>query len=120
MFSICGFRIGSSLRKIASETMKEGRTLEVKKQLEFDEKVYNDWGKSETDQVELTVSFYIGWNKRSSGNMYEYLSDHAFFIGCLSQKIIIATVITKQCRTCSSHEIKGIEPPEHNFPENYT
>ena len=40
--------------------MKEGRTLEVKKQLEFDEKVYNDWGKSETDQVELTVSFYIG------------------------------------------------------------
>ena len=31
LFPICEFRIGSSLRKIASEAMKEGRTLEVKK-----------------------------------------------------------------------------------------
>ena len=77
-------------------------------------------GKIETGQMKLTVSFHMGWNKRSSDNMYEYLSGHAFFIGCLSQKIIIAIVITKQCRTCSLQEIKGIEPPKHNFSKNYT
>ena len=31
LFPVCEFRIGASLRKIASETMKEGRMLEAKK-----------------------------------------------------------------------------------------
>ena len=42
LFPICEFRIGASLRKVVSEIMKEGRTLERKKQLELDEKVNND------------------------------------------------------------------------------
>jgi len=62
----------------------------------------------------------MGWNKRSFGNMYDYLSGHASFIGCLSQKIITTIVTAKQCRTCSSHEIKRIESPEHNYPKQYT
>ena len=82
--------------------------------------MYNDWEESETDQVNITVSFDMGWNKRSSGNRYNSLSDHAFSIGCLSQKIITTIVTAKQCRTCSLYEIKGIEPPEQNCPKNYT
>ena len=62
----------------------------------------------------------MGWNKRSFGNMYDYLSGHAFFIGCLSQKIITTIVTAKQCRTYLSHDIKGIEPPAHNCLKNYT
>ena len=46
LIPICEFRTGASLRKKACEAMKEGRILEVKKKLEIDEKVYNDWGKN--------------------------------------------------------------------------
>ena len=70
--------------------------------------------------MKLTVSFDMGWNKRSSGNRYDSLSGHAFYIGCLSQQIICAIVTAKQCRICSLNELKGIEPPEHNCPKNYT
>ena len=62
----------------------------------------------------------MGWNKRSSGNRYDSLSCHAFYIGCLSQQIICAIVTVKQCHICSLNELKGIEPPEHNCPKNYT
>jgi len=65
------------------------------------------------------VSFDMGWNKRSSGNRYDSLSGHAFYIGCLTQQIICAIVTAKQCRICSLNELKGIEPPEHNCPRNY-
>ena len=119
LFPICEFRIGASLRKIACEAMKEGRTLEVKEQLKVDGREYNDWLNNEKEQVKLTVSFDMGWNKRSSGNRYDSLSGHAFYIGCLTQQIICAIVTAKQCRICSLNELKGIEPPEHNCPRNY-
>ena len=70
--------------------------------------------------MKLTVSFDIGWNKRSSGNKYDSLSDHAFYIDCLSQQIICAIVTAKQCHIYSLNELKGIEPPEHNCPKHYT
>ena len=97
--------------------MKEGRILEVKKQLELDEKVYNDWLNNDNEQVKLTVSFDIGWNKRSSGNGYDSLSGHTFYIGCLSQQIRCAIVTAPQCRICSLNELKGIESPKHNCPK---
>ena len=101
--------------------MKEGRTLEVKKKKkELDEKVYNYWLNNDNEQVKLTVSFDMGLNKRSFGNMYDYLSGHVFYIGCLSQQIICAIVTAKQCRICSLNKLKGIEPPEHNYPKHYT
>ena len=62
----------------------------------------------------------MGWSKRSFGNRYDSLSGHAFMIGCHSQKIITVIVTAKQCRACSSHERKGMEPPQHNCPTNYT
>ena len=43
LFPVCEFRIGASLRKFESEIMKEGRILEVKKQLELEEKEYKYW-----------------------------------------------------------------------------
>ena len=98
--------------------MKEGRTLEVKEQLKVDGREYNDWLNNEKEQVKLTVSFDMGWNKRTSGNRYDSLSGHAFYIGCLTQQIICAIVTAKQCRICSLNELKGIEPPEHNCPKN--
>ena len=68
-------------------------------------------GKNENDLVKLTVSFDMGWNKRSFGNRYDSLSGHAFYIGCLSQKNICAIVTAKQCRIYSLNELKGIEQP---------
>ena len=59
-------------------------------------------------------------NKRSSGNQYDSLSGHAYMIAFHSQMIITAVVTAKQCHTCSSREIKGLEPPKHNCSKNYT
>ena len=96
------------------------KNIRGKKQLELDGKVYNDWLSKDNEQVALTVSFDMGWNKRSSRNRYDSLSGHTFYIGCLSQQIICAIATAKQCRIFSLNELKGIRPPEHNCPKNYT
>jgi len=67
----------------------------------------------------ITVSFDMGWNKRSSGNRYDSLSGHALAIGCLSNKILNVVVSSKICRLCSISNENGEEPPEHVCPQNY-
>ena len=70
-------------------------------------------------QVGITVSFDMGWNKRSSSNRYNSLSGHALMIDCLSKKIVGAIVPSKMCRVCSSAEEHGEEPSDHVYPKNY-
>ena len=67
----------------------------------------------------ITISFDMGWNKRSSGNRYDSLSGHALAIGCLSNKILNVVVSSKICRQCSIARKNGEEPPEHVCPQNY-
>ena len=70
-------------------------------------------------QVGITVSFDMGWNKRSSGNRYHSLSGHALVIGRLSKKIVGAIVSSKTCRVCSSAEENDEEPSDHVCQKNY-
>ena len=67
----------------------------------------------------ISISFDMGWNKRSSGNRYNSLSDHALAIGCLSNKILNVVVSSKICRQCSVARESGEELPEHVCPQNY-
>ena len=41
-------------------------------------------------------------------------------VGCRSQNIILNTITARQCRFCPSYEVKGLDPPSHNCPKNYT
>ena len=44
-----------------------------------------DW-RTSNEPVGLTMSFDMGWSKRSSGNTYDSLSGHAFFVGFIREK----------------------------------
>ena len=70
-------------------------------------------------QVCITVSFDMGWKKRSSGNRYDSLLGHALMICYLSKKMVGAIVSSKMCRACSSAEEHGEEPSDHVCPKNY-
>ena len=39
------------------------------------------------EEVPLTVSYDMGWNKRSSGNKYDSISGHGFIMGGNTKKI---------------------------------
>ena len=71
-----------------------------------DEKKYNEY-KNKKLNVALTVSFDMGWSKRSSGNIYDSISGHALKIGVLSDKILTAAVSSEMCITCSKAENIG-------------
>ena len=43
------------------------------------------------NKVKLTVTYDMGWQKRSSGRRYDYTSRHAFII-CGISKVIIGVV----------------------------
>ena len=58
-------------------------------------KEFEAWKQSEKGQLQLTVSFDMGRNKKNSGNRYDSLSSHFFMVGYRSQKIIAATITAK-------------------------
>ena len=58
------------------------------------------------EPIGLTVSYDMGWNKRSSGHRYDSLSGHAFVIGVYTRLIITCVVFSKKCATCSVRKRK--------------
>ena len=55
----------------------------------------------------------MGWNKRSTGRVYDSLSGHAFMIGCRSGKVISFGVRAKKCAKCSTAKRRGTTPVPH-------
>ena len=53
--------------------------------------------KDKRQKIGLTVSYDMGWNKRSSGHIYNSLSGHAFIIGAHTRRIIDCVVFSKKC-----------------------
>ena len=92
---VCESKIGVSLRKIAKESMEEAKVFEVSMQLDSETKDYEEWRQNTNEKVNLTVSFDMGWSKRSSGHRYDSLSGHAFMVGCRSDMIVSAIVTAK-------------------------
>ena len=97
--------VGTSLRSVGTKAMKEALLEEIELTLGSEEK-FKEWEK-ENSPVSITVSFDMGWNKRSSGNRYDSISGHALFIGCLSKKIVAVIVSSKLCTQCTIAESNG-------------
>ena len=110
--------IGKYLRKVAADSMDEALDNEVCITQKHKNIIPRDW-KTTDEAIGLTVSYDMGWSKRSSGNTYDSLSGHAFFVGVHSRQIIAAKVTSKKCTVCSCAEEKGVEPPDHDCPRNY-
>ncbi len=68
----------------------------------------------------IAVSFDMGWNTRSSGNMYNSLSGQAVMYGCHTGQPIAWRVIAKQCNVCQKATNQKISPDPHECPRNYS
>ena len=76
------------VNKITNQVTKDSIEEEVSFTLQDDNK-YNEWEqKLPMSAVGLTVSYDMGWQKRSSGSRYDSESGHSSIIGKISKKII--------------------------------
>ena len=60
------------------------------------------------NKVKLTVTYYMGWQKRSSSRRYDSYSGHAFIIGGRSKGVIGIVIYSKACRKCDAAEKRVI------------
>ena len=79
----------------------------------------SDNARTVLQNIQLTVSYDMGWQKRAGGRVYDSLSGHAYMIGCLSGKVVQMGVLCKKCKTCSNFNRKDMEPPIHPCPVNH-
>ena len=89
------------------------QTIIEKKGLEF----YTKWleeDKHTRMRVGLTVTYDMGWNKRSSGHIYNSLSGHAFIIGAFTCRIIACAVFSKKCDICTKRNNTRVDIEESN------
>ena len=95
----------------------------VRKTSEAQDTNYDEWNiQQELEKfiVKLTVSYDVGWQKRSSGNKFDSLSSHAFMIGSRTRKITNCVVNSKMCATCIECELRNVEHKQHNCPQRTT
>ena len=82
---------------------------EIKDTLEHNNQSYGEWcaqtdkGKN-NNKVKLTVTYDMGWQKRSSGRRYDSSSGHAFIIGARSKGIIVMVLYSKAFQKCDAAE----------------
>ena len=105
--------IGEKIRDIVTEEMDLALQLELKATVihEENEAFYEEWikcNKKTRKKFGLTVSYDMGWQRRSSGNNYSSLSGHGFLIGAHTRRVIACVVFSKKCAVCESRKRKGL------------
>ena len=101
--------VGSKIQAVCQNEMQLALELEVKETMihEHGDEYYNNWKSKKIgarDKVGLTVSYDMGWNKRSSGHRYDSISGHAFIIGAYTRRIIGSVVFSKSCAVCNQRK----------------
>ena len=72
------------------------------------------------EAVPISVSYDMGWQKRSCGKVFDSLSGHGFFIGCRTQKVVSLGVLQKKCAFCISHKKRDLPIPDHECNSNHS
>ena len=80
--------------------IEEALQEEIKDTLERNNQSYGEWcaisdKDKNNNKVKLTVTYDMGWQKRSSGRRYDSSSGHAFIIGASSKGIIGMVLYSK-------------------------
>jgi len=93
--------IRPAIKELSEKSEKEAREAEVLATIGADK--FDDWKnkKLKANDVKLTISYDMGWNKRSSGNKYDSISGHGFVLGKNTKKILQHRVLSKVCSKCS-------------------
>ena len=83
------------IKALSEKIMREAREKEVLTTI--GQEKFIDWKEKKipAKDVKLTISYDMGWNKRSSGNKYDSMSGHGFVLGGETKKIYN----TKCCRS---------------------
>ena len=111
--------IGPYLRKVADRSMEEMLEEEIKATLMEKGMDYDEFKQDNNKQIGLTILYDMGWNKRSSGNRYDSISGHGFFVGSKTKKIICSRVASKKCKTCDLAEKRNETPGLHQCCKNH-
>ena len=112
--------VGEKIRSVAEKEMELAMVEEIKATIltEKGEEWYDEYFKKsegEREAIGLTVSFDMGWNKRSSGHKYDSLSGHAFIIGVYTRRIIDYVVFSKSCSICNTRTRKNKHADKHGI-----
>ena len=70
-------------------------------------------------KIGLVISYDMGWQKCSTGNIYESLSGHAYIIGVITGKIIGFMVNSKSYSKCKTGNRLDIDVEEHDYQINF-
>ena len=118
-FSRLQSAVRSTIVKISDRSMEDARHEELKKT--YGEEVLEKYKKCDTnpEDMKLTVSYDMGWNKRSSGHKYDSISGHGFVMGGLTKKIMNHRCLSKCCSICYYADTNKVEPPTHECPKNH-
>ena len=69
--------------------------------------------------IGIAVSYDMGWQKSSTGRVYDSLSGHGYLIGCRTRNVIAMGVLKKKCSTCGVADRRGVEIPSHTCNVNH-
>ena len=69
--------------------------------------------------VPLTISYDMGWNKRSGGRVFDSPTGHGYFIGCLIDNVIKMGVLSKMCSVCKQYSTTNKPVPSHTCRQRY-
>ena len=75
--------------------------------------------RKDNNKVKLTVTYNMGWQKRSSRRRYDSSSVHAFIIGARRKGIIRMVLYSKACRNFDAEENRREEAEEHECTKNF-
>ena len=75
-------------------------------------------GINDVDNVQISLSFDMGWQKKATGHTYHIHSGHTYYIDVCGGKVVQMILYSKKCSKCDVAIVMGEEPQEHeNCPE---
>ena len=100
-------------RLVRDLAIEEALQIKIKATLSHNNQSHFKWfalsdEKINKNKVKLTITYYMGWQKISSGRIYDSCSGRAFIIGGIYYRIIGMVPYSKACQKCDAED-NGVE-----------
>ena len=70
-------------------------------------------------KIGIAVSYDMGWQKMSTGRVYDSISGHGYLIGCRTGKILGMQVRQTKCKKCQAENNNGTPAATHDCMVNW-
>jgi hypothetical protein len=132
-FTIIEDRIGPVIRSLTRDILEENLIEEARLTMEScelqDQHDFGIWKSSlkadfvgplsQAKYPQITVSFDMGWQQRSSGHNYNSPSGHALMVGALTRKPLALCVKSKLCNACRFYKKKYPELDDDDIMQTH-